>query len=75
MINRLLIRMDLNGVIVFSGNVYITTSIGHLSPAEEVIEIFSIHVLLDDLTTIYVILCEIDEEMNFVSVFQNHMSL
>ena len=38
-------------------------------------KIFSIHVPLDDRTTIKVILREIDEEINCVSVFQNHMTL
>ena len=38
-------------------------------------KIFSIHILLDVLTTIKVISSEIDEEINCVSVFQNHVTL
>ena len=57
------------------GNVYITTSIGHPWPVEQVIKIFSIRVPLDDLTTILVILRETDEEINCVSVFQNQVTL
>ena len=35
---------------------------------EQVIKIFSIHVPLDDFTTIYVMLGEIDEEINCVTI-------
>ena len=57
------------------GDVYITTSIGHPWPVEQVIKIFWIHVPLDYLAAIKVIIRQIDEEINCVSVFQNHVAL